>query len=158
MSAMKHDAVRRKAAVPFIMVTSLLDIMGIGLIIPVLPVLVGEFTSGHDTQAYTYGVLIVTFGLAQFLCSPLLGALSDRYGRRPVLLLGIAGLGVTFLVTGLTHSLTVLIGIRLLGGAFSANLAVAQAYVADITTPETRTQGLGKLGAMFGLEIGRAHV
>jgi DHA1 family tetracycline resistance protein-like MFS transporter len=142
---------KRQAGVPFIMVTALLDIIGIGLIIPVLPILVGEFTSGRDTQAYSYGVLIVAFGLAQFLCAPLLGALSDRYGRRPVLLLGIAGLGITFLVTGLTNSLAVLVAIRLLGGAMSANLAVAQAYVADITTPENRTQSLGKLGAMFGL-------
>ncbi len=142
---------KRQAAVPFIMLTSLLDMIGIGLIIPVLPVLVGEFTQSRDTQAYWYGVLIVAFGLAQFLCAPLLGALSDRFGRRPVLLLGIAGLGITFLVTALTHSLWMLVGIRLLGGGLSANVAVAQAYVADITPVEKRTPALGKLGAMFGL-------
>jgi DHA1 family tetracycline resistance protein-like MFS transporter len=142
---------KRQAAVPFIMLTSLLDVIGIGLIIPVLPLLVGEFTGGREPQAYWYGVLVVTFGLAQFLCAPLLGAISDRFGRRPVLLLGIAGLGVTFLVTGLTRSLWVLVGVRLLGGGLSANLAVAQAYVADITPPEKRTPALGKLGAMFGL-------
>jgi len=142
---------KRQAAIAFIMLTALLDVIGIGLIIPVLPILVGEFTQGRDTQAYWYGVLMVTFGLAQFLCAPLLGALSDRFGRRPVLLLGIGGLGVTFLVTGLTHSLAVLVAVRLLGGALSANIAVAQAYVADITTLEKRTPALGKLGAMFGL-------
>jgi len=142
---------KRQAAVPFIMMTSLLDIIGVGLIIPILPVLVGEFTSARDTQAYWYGALIVTFGAAQFLCAPLLGALSDRYGRRPVLLLGIAGLGTTFLVSALTQSLWVLVGVRLLGGALSANVAVAQAYVADITPTEGRTAAFGKLGAMFGL-------
>lgn len=142
---------KRQAAVPFIMLTSLLDIMGIGLVIPVLPVLVGQLTESRDTQAYWYGVLIAAFGLAQFMCAPLLGAVSDRFGRRPVLLLGIGGLGVTFLVTALAKSLWVLAGVRLLGGALSANIAVAQAYVADITTPENRTPALGKLGAMFGV-------
>jgi DHA1 family tetracycline resistance protein-like MFS transporter len=144
-------AMKRRAAVPFIMLASLLDVIGIGLIIPVLPALVGEFTHDRQSQAYWYGVLLVTFGAAQFLCAPLLGALSDRYGRRPVLLLGIAGLGITFLISGLTDSLWVLAGVRLLGGALSANFAVAQAYVADITPPEKRTPALGKLGAMFGL-------
>ncbi len=142
---------KRPAAVPFIMLTSLLDMIGIGLIIPVLPALVGEFTQDRQAQAYWYGALIATFGAAQFLFAPLWGAISDRYGRRPVLLLGIAGLGVTFLVSALTDSLWVLVGVRIMGGALSANVAVAQAYVADITTAEQRTPALGKLGAMFGL-------
>lgn len=142
---------RRTAAVGFIMLTSLLDMMGVGLILPVLPVLVGEFTQDRASQAYWYGALIAGFGAAQFLFAPLLGALSDRYGRRPVLLLGIAGLGTTFLASALTDSLWVLAGVRVLGGALSANIAVAQAYVADVTAPEQRTPALGKLGAMFGL-------
>lgn len=142
---------KRTPAISFIMLTSLLDIMGIGIVIPVLPLLVGTFTTTPGTQAYWYGALIVTFGFAQFLCAPLLGALSDHYGRRPVLLLGITGLGITYLASGLTQSLWVLVVVRLLGGALSANLAVAQAYVADVTTPEQRTPALGKLGAMFGL-------
>ena len=142
---------KRHPAVPFIMLTSLLDVIGIGLIVPIMPLLIGEFTVGRESQAYWYGALVVTFGAAQFLCAPLLGALSDRLGRRPVLLLGIAGLGLTFLVSALTQSLWVLVTVRLLGGALSANFAVAQAYVADITTPQDRTPALGKLGAMFGL-------
>jgi len=142
---------RRQPAVAFIMVTLLIDVIGIGLIIPILPILVGEFTSGRDTQAYWYGAIAVTYGATQFLCAPLLGALSDRFGRRPVLLLGIAGLGATFLITALAHSLWVILLSRVLGGGLSANFAVAQAYVADITAPQDRTKGLGKLGAMFGI-------
>ncbi|HEX4597285.1 MAG TPA: MFS transporter [Burkholderiaceae bacterium] len=133
------------------MITLLIDVIGIGLIIPVLPLLVGEFTAGRDTQAYWYGAIVVTYGVMQFLCAPLLGALSDRYGRRPLLLLGIAGLGATFLLTALAHALWLIVAARVLGGGLSANFAVAQAYVADITPPEQRTQSLGRLGAMFGI-------
>jgi MFS transporter, DHA1 family, tetracycline resistance protein len=141
---------QRRPAVAFVMVTLLIDVIGIGLIIPVLPILVGEFTSGRDTQAYWYGAIAVTYGATQFLCAPLLGALSDRFGRRPLLLVGIAGLGATFLLTALAHSLWVILLARVVGGGLSANFAVAQAYVADVTPPEKRTQSLGKLGAMFG--------
>jgi len=142
---------QRRPAVAFIMITLLIDVFGIGLIIPVLPILLGEFTTGRDTQAYWYGAVAVTYGASQFLCAPLLGALSDRFGRRPLLLLGIAGLGATFLLTALAKSLWLIVAARVLGGGLSANFAVAQAYVADITPPEERTQSLGKLGAMFGI-------
>jgi DHA1 family tetracycline resistance protein-like MFS transporter len=141
----------RRPAVAFVMITLLIDVIGIGLIIPVLPLLVGEFTSGRDTQAYWYGAIVVTYGATQFLCAPLLGALSDRFGRRPLLLLGIAGLGATFLLTAVARSLWLIVAARVLGGGLSANFAVAQAYVADITPPEQRTQSLGRLGAMFGI-------
>jgi DHA1 family tetracycline resistance protein-like MFS transporter len=142
---------RRRPAVAFIMVTSLLDVMGIGLIIPIMPILIGEFTTSRDAQAYWYGAVAVTYGASQFLCAPLLGALSDRFGRRPLLLLGIAGLGATFLITALAKSLWLIVAARVLGGGLSANFAVAQAYAADVTPPEGRTQALGKLGAMFGI-------
>jgi DHA1 family tetracycline resistance protein-like MFS transporter len=142
---------QRRPAVAFIMVTLLIDVIGIGLIIPVLPILIGEFTTGRDTQAYWYGAVAVTYGATQFLCAPLLGALSDRFGRRPLLLLGIAGVGATFLLTAVANSLWLIVAARVLGGGLSANFAVAQAYVADITAPEARTQSLGKLGAMFGI-------
>jgi len=141
----------RRPAVAFVMITLLIDVIGIGLIVPVLPLLVGEFTSGRDTQAYWYGAVAVTYGATQFLCAPLLGALSDRFGRRPLLLLGIAGLGATFLLTAVARSLWLIVAARVLGGGLSANFAVAQAYVADVTPPEQRTQSLGKLGAMFGI-------
>ncbi len=141
----------RRPAIPFILVTLLIDVMGIGLLLPVLPALVGEFTASRDAQTYWYGAMIVTFGLTQFVCSPLLGAISDRFGRRPVLLGSIAGLGTMFLLSALAMSLTGLLLARVLGGALAANFAVANAYVADLTAPENRARSFGLVGAAFGV-------
>lgn len=136
---------------PFIMVTVFIDMMAIGLIVPVLPPLVGSFTGSQAEQAYWYGVVAFAFGLANFFGAPILGALSDRYGRRPVLLLGFCGLALNFFATALATALWMLIAVRLVGGAVQANAAVANAYVADITPPEERARRFGLLGAMFGL-------
>ncbi|MEN9437341.1 MAG: hypothetical protein RIR09_1996 [Pseudomonadota bacterium] len=141
----------RDAAMPFIMLTVLIDMVAIGIVIPVLPVLVGSFASSQAEQAYWYGVVAFAFGVSNFLASPLLGALSDRYGRRPVLLLGFLGLGISFFGTALTTTLWGLIAVRAAGGAMQANAAIANAYVADITPPETRAKRFGMLGAMMGL-------
>ena len=141
----------RDAAMPFIMLTVLIDMVAIGLIIPVLPVLVGSFSSNPADQAYWYGVVAFCFGVSNFLASPVLGALSDRFGRRPVLLLGFLGLGLSFFGTALTTTLWGLIAVRTLGGAMQANAAIANAYVADITPPEQRAKRFGLLGAMMGL-------
>ena len=141
----------RAAAMPFIMLTVLIDMIAIGLIIPVLPALVGSFTDSQTDQALWYGVVMFSFGFANFLASPVLGALSDRYGRRPVLLLGFFGFGLNFFATGLATALWVLIAARLVGGALQANQAVANAYVADITAPDQRAKRFGMLGAMLGL-------
>jgi MFS family permease len=143
--------VKRQPAIGFILVTVLIDVMGIGLLLPVIPGLVGEFTTSRDTQTYWYGALMVTFGLMQFLCAPLLGALSDRYGRRPVLLASIAGLGTMFFLSAVVTSLPALLATRIFGGALAANFSVANAYVADITTPEDRARSFGKIGAAFGI-------
>ena len=140
-----------EAAMPFIMLTVLIDMIAIGLIIPVLPALVGSFTDSQTDQALWYGVVMFSFGFTNFLASPVLGALSDRYGRRPVLLLGFFGFGLNFFATGLATALWVLIAARLVGGALQANQAVANAYVADITAPEQRAKRFGMLGAMLGL-------
>ena len=141
----------RTAAMPFIMLTALIDMISIGLIIPVLPALVGSFTGSQTDQAFWYGVVTFTFGLANFFGSPILGALSDSYGRRPVLLIGFCGLALNFFATGLATSLAMLIAVRLVGGAMQANIAVANAYVADITPPAERAKRFGMLGAMFGV-------
>jgi MFS transporter, DHA1 family, tetracycline resistance protein len=125
--------------------------MAIGLIVPVLPPLVGKFTANPAEQSFWYGAVAFAFGLANFFGAPILGALSDRYGRRPVLLLGFCGLALNFFATALATALWMLIAVRLVGGALQANAAVANAYVADITPPEERARRFGLLGAMFGI-------
>jgi MFS transporter, DHA1 family, tetracycline resistance protein len=141
----------RAAAMPFIMLATVIDMMSIGLIIPVLPALVGEFTGSQADQAFWYGVMTFAFGLANFFASPILGALSDAHGRRPVLLLGFCGMAVSFLATVLATALWMLVAVRLVSGAMQANMSVGNAYVADITPPEGRAKRFGLLGAMFGL-------
>jgi len=141
----------RKAAMPFIMLTALIDMMSIGLIIPVLPALVGSLTGSQADQALWYGVVTFAFSLANFFGSPVLGALSDSRGRRPVLLIGFCGLALSFFATALATAVWMLIAVRLVSGAMQANLAVANAYVADITPPEGRAKRFGMLGAMFGV-------
>ena len=139
------------AAMPFIMATVLIDMISIGLIIPVLPLLVASFTGSQADQVFWYGVVTFSFSIANFFGSPILGALSDRYGRRPVLLLGFCALAVSFFVTAAAQALWVLIVVRLFSGAMQSNVAVANAYVADITPPEGRAKRFGMLGAMFGI-------
>ena len=141
----------REAAMPFIMLTALIDMISIGLIIPVLPPLVGSLTGSQADQALWYGAVTFAFSFANFFGSPILGALSDCYGRRPVLLIGFSGLMLSFLTTALATSVAMLIAIRLVAGAMQANLSVANAYVADITPPENRAKRFGMMGAMFGV-------
>ncbi len=135
----------------FIMVTVLLDMIAIGVIVPVLPALVGQFVSSPSEQTKWYAWLVFIFSAASFFATPLLGALSDRFGRRPILLLGFAGLATNFFITAFATSLWMLVLSRLIGGGMQANAAVANAYVADITPPEKRAKRFGLLGAMFGL-------
>jgi DHA1 family tetracycline resistance protein-like MFS transporter len=141
----------RTAAMPFIMMATLIDMISIGLIIPVLPALVGSFAGSQADQAFWYGVVTFTFGFANFFASPILGGLSDRYGRRPVLLIGFCGLATSFLLTAVVSELWMLILVRLVSGAMQANISVSNAYVADITPPENRAKRFGMLGAMFGI-------
>ena len=141
----------REAAMPFIMIAVLIDMAAIGVIVPVLPTLVASFSTDQADQAFWYGVVAAAFGLANFVASPILGALSDRFGRRPVMLLGFMGLGVSFFGTAMTTSLIGLIIARTLGGAMQANVAIANAYVADISAPEERAKRFGFLGAMMGV-------
>jgi len=142
---------QRRPAVAFVLIAVVIDVIGIGLVLPVLPYLVGEFTGSREAQTYWYGLFVVTFGLTQFLCAPLLGALSDRFGRRPVLLASMAGMGLMFFLTTQVRSLGALLATRVLGGSLSASISVASAYVADVTPAESRAKGLGLIGAAFGV-------
>ena len=142
---------RRQAAMPFILIAVLIDMVSIGVIVPVLPALIGKFAADPADHALWVGVVSFAFGLANFFGAPILGALSDRYGRRPVLLLGFSGLALNFFATAAATALWMLVAVRLVGGAMQANAAVANAYVADISAPEERAKRFGMLGAMFGL-------
>ncbi len=149
----------RRAALAFIFVSLILDIVAFGIVIPVLPQLIKGFVGGDTQQAaHWYGIFGTTWAAMQFLCSPLLGALSDRFGRRPVLLLSIAGLGLDYLLMALAPSLTWLFIGRVLSGMTAAGFATATAYIADVTPPERRAASFGLVGAAwgFGFIIGPA--
>ena len=141
----------KRVGLNFILVCVFIDMLGIGLAVPVLPVLVGQYVEGRDMQAHWYGILATVFGLFQFLFMPLLGALSDRIGRRPVMLYSMLGMAVNFFSTALATSLGMLFIGRVVGGMSSASISVANAYASDVTTPETRAKAFGKIGACFGL-------
>jgi DHA1 family tetracycline resistance protein-like MFS transporter len=128
-----------------------IDMLGVGLIIPVLPVLVGEFTGAREQQSLWYGLLGATFGLMQFIFMPMLGALSDRIGRRPVLLYSMVGMSLNFLVTALAPALGWLLVGRVIGGMSAASMSVASAYASDVSTPDNRAKSFGKIGAAFGM-------
>jgi DHA1 family tetracycline resistance protein-like MFS transporter len=141
----------RPAAMRFILVAVLIDMISVGLIIPVLPALVGSFTTRASDQAFWYGAVSLAFAVATFFSSPVLGGLSDRYGRRPVLLVGFLGLSLSFFAITLSTALWMLVAARAIAGATQANAAVAQAYVADVSRPEERARRFGLIGAMFGI-------
>ncbi|MEH6436069.1 MFS transporter [Massilia sp. DD77] len=135
----------------FILVCIFIDMLGIGLIVPVMPLLVGQFVEGREQQALWFGALATVFGLLQFLFMPALGALSDRVGRRPVLLYSMGGMCLNFLITAWAPSLAWLFVGRIIGGMSSASMSVASAYASDISTHENRAKSFGKIGAAFGL-------
>ena len=141
----------RKAALSFILIVVLIDMISIGVMLPVLPHIVGTFTRSNDEQTLAFLAVTAAFGFANFVGSPVLGALSDRFGRRPVLLLGISGLALSFFVTAAATALWVLVAVRFFSGAMQSNVSVANAYVADITPPEERARRFGLVGAMFGV-------
>ncbi len=142
----------RRAAIVFVFITVALDILAIGVVIPVLPHLIEAFAGGDTASAaHWLGVFGTAFALVQFLCAPLLGALSDRFGRRPVILLSNLGLGLDFVLMAMAHTLPLLFLGRVLAGLTSASVATANAYIADVTPPDRRAAGFGLLGAAFGL-------
>lgn len=143
---------RRDAAIVFILITIFLDVLSVGIIIPVLPELVLEFTDQDTSRAGMFvGIIGASYSLMQFLFAPILGALSDRFGRRPVILASMFGLGVDFVVQGLAPNIWWLFGGRLFAGVMGASFSTSNAYIADVSTPETRAKNYGLSGVMFGL-------
>jgi DHA1 family tetracycline resistance protein-like MFS transporter len=141
-----------KAAFIFIFITAALDVIALGVIVPVLPKLIVSFRNGDFSAASRWvGYFGIAWAMMQFMFQPILGALSDRFGRRPVVLLSNIGLGVDYLVMALAPSLTWLFIGRLASGAAAASFSTAQAYIADITPPEKRAGKFGLLGAVFGI-------
>jgi DHA1 family tetracycline resistance protein-like MFS transporter len=142
----------RNAALIFIFFTVLIDVLSFGLIIPVLPHLIEDFTGGNTAHAaYWIGVFGTVFAGIQFFSSPVQGALSDRYGRRPVILLSCLGLGLDFCFMALANALPWLLVGRVISGITSASFTTANAYVADITSADKRAKSYGLIGAAFGV-------
>ncbi len=142
----------RRAAVAFIFITVFLDILAFGLIIPVLPHLIAGFVGGDlSVAAKWHGVFATAFMMTQFISSPIQGALSDRFGRRPVILLSNLGLGLDFMLMALATTLPWLFIGRILSGITSASFSTANAYIADVTPPEKRAKAFGMIGMAFGL-------
>lgn len=142
----------RKAAIGFIFVTLLIDVMGLGLIIPVMPGLLVELKGISVNEASTYGALLVSvYALVQFVCAPIIGNLSDRYGRRPVLLLSLLGFGIDYIFLALAPTYGWLFVGRVISGITGASFTTASAYIADVSTPETRAKNFGLIGAAFGI-------
>lgn len=148
-----------RGAIIFVLITIVLDMLAIGIIVPVLAPLVGTFFGGDaDLTAHAFGLTLTVWAVLQFFAAPILGALSDRFGRRPVILLSIAGLGLSFLATALAPTFAWFLASRMISGATAGAVAAANAYIADVTPPQERARAFGWLGAAFsvGFTLGPA--
>lgn len=130
-----------------IFVTVFIDLLGFGIIIPLLPF----YAESFGASAFTIGLLGTSFSLMQFLFSPIWGRWSDKIGRKPIILVGLLGSCLSYLALALATSLPLIFVARIIGGIAGANIPTAQAYIADVTTPENRAKGMGMVGAAFGL-------
>ena len=142
----------RKAAVNFIFITVLLDIIGFGIIIPVLPGLLEGMMDIDSNEAAVYGgYVLFAFAITQFLFSPFMGNLSDQYGRRPIILLSLFGFVIDYLLLAIAPTFGWLVVGRLIAGFFGASFSTANSYIADVSTEENRSKNFGMLGAAFGV-------
>ena len=143
---------KRKPALLFVFITLLIDVIGIGIIIPVMPQLIKSLVGGSMSDASVYGGwLMFAFAIMQFLFSPIFGGLSDQFGRRPVLLISLLGFGLDYILLALAPNITWLFVGRILAGITGASFTTATAYIADVSEPEKRAQNFGMIGAAFGL-------
>ncbi|MBI1223080.1 MAG: MFS transporter [Bacteroidetes bacterium] len=142
----------KKAAVSFIFITLLLDVIGLGIIIPVMPKLIVELTGvGLAEAASKGGDLMIVYAIFQFICAPIVGGLSDKIGRRPVLLLSLLGFGLDYLLLAFAPTYAWLFAGRILAGIFGASFTTCSAYIADVSTPENKAQNFGMIGVAFGI-------
>ena len=142
----------KKAAIGFIFLTLVIDITGWGIIIPVVPKLIQELTGGDLSDASKIGGwLLFTYAFTQFLLSPLIGNLSDKYGRRPIILFSLLGFSIDYLFIAFAPTLMWLFVARFISGITGASITTATAYIADISTPENRAKNFGMIGAAFGI-------
>ncbi|MFC0184047.1 MFS transporter, DHA1 family, tetracycline resistance protein [Pseudarcicella hirudinis] len=143
---------KRSPAIFFIFITMLIDVLGIGLIIPILPTLIQSFTGGDLSNASRYsGWLMASYAIMQFIFSPVLGGLSDKYGRRPIILASLFGFAVDYTILGFAPNIFWLFAGRMLAGITGASFTTASAYIADVSKPEDRAKNFGMIGAAFGL-------
>jgi DHA1 family tetracycline resistance protein-like MFS transporter len=143
---------KRQAALGFIFVTLLIDVIGLGIIIPVMPRLISEMIHGNMSDAAKYGgLLLFSYSIMQFLFAPVLGSLSDNYGRRPIILIALLGLGIDYLFLSFAPDIGWLFIGRIIAGMGGASFTTATAYIADISQPEKRAQNFGMVGVAFGL-------
>lgn len=156
---------KQRSPLLFIFLTVFIDLLGVGIILPLLPYYVKIIEGSTvpwlaENRAFVVGALGASFALMQFICAPMLGALSDRFGRRPVLLLSLLGTGLSYVVMALATALeflspemvlALLFTARIMDGITGGNISIAQAYIADVTKPEERAKGMGMIGAAFGL-------
>lgn len=140
---------RFQPAIAFIFVTAVLDIMAMGIVVPVLPALIEEFTGSNAGAGLWNGIMVALWAGMQFLCSPIMGSLSDRYGRRPTILISTVGLAIDWTLMALAPNLWWLALGRILGGITSSSFTTIYAYMADITAPEKRSRAYGLIGAAF---------
>jgi DHA1 family tetracycline resistance protein-like MFS transporter len=142
---------RRNAAVSFIFITVMLDMLALGMIIPVLPSLIESYTGSTEKAAEIFGLFGTAWALMQFLFSPVVGALSDRYGRRPIVLMSNLGLGLDYVLMAMAPNLGWLFAGRVISGITAASISTSFAYIADVTPAEKRAGAFGLLGAAFGV-------
>src|SRR6187402_238420 len=142
----------KKSALRFIFITLLLDVIGLSIVGPVLPRLIEQLIGGNISQASQWsGLLLFAYAFMQFICAPIVGSLSDKFGRRPVLLLSLLGFGIDYIFLALAPTIWWLFLGRIIAGMFGASFTTATAYIADISTEENRAQNFGMIGAAFGL-------
>lgn len=143
---------KKQAAIGFIFITMLIDITGWGIIIPVIPKLIAELINGDISEAAKYGGwLTFAYAITQFVCAPLIGNLSDQYGRRPIILISLFAFALDYLLLAFSPNIVWLFVGRIIAGLTGASITTASAYIADVSTPENRAKNFGMIGAAFGL-------